>query len=150
MLFTLSASSCKPQGVTISLPFAASFAIFLAHLVVSCSSLRVLPFSSKPIVTLIGPVAQTPGDLLLAGVCFLVMPLSLGNARSKTTSPNHPLRQSIAPCLLRVPRSFGWCGLLTELGFSPLHPTPLHADNTSAIQNCSQPRLSRMHQAHRG
>ncbi|CAL2255889.1 unnamed protein product [Prunus armeniaca] len=25
-------------------------------------------------------------------------------------------------------------GLLTELRFSPIHPTPLHADNTSAIQ----------------
>ncbi|CAL8092647.1 unnamed protein product [Prunus armeniaca] len=31
------------------------------------------------------------------------------------------------------------CGLLTELGFSPLHPTPLHADNTSAIQIAANP-----------
>ncbi|CAL8997966.1 unnamed protein product [Prunus brigantina] len=30
-------------------------------------------------------------------------------------------------------------GLLTELGFSPLHPTPLHADNTSAIQIAANP-----------
>ncbi|XP_034223728.1 uncharacterized mitochondrial protein AtMg00810-like [Prunus dulcis] len=30
-------------------------------------------------------------------------------------------------------------GLLTELGFSPLHPTPLYADNTSAIQIAANP-----------
>ncbi|XP_016648285.1 PREDICTED: uncharacterized mitochondrial protein AtMg00810-like [Prunus mume] len=29
--------------------------------------------------------------------------------------------------------------LLTELGFNPLHPTPLHADNTSAIQIAANP-----------
>ncbi|BFG20903.1 hypothetical protein CerSpe_071770 [Prunus speciosa] len=30
-------------------------------------------------------------------------------------------------------------GLLTELSFSPVHPTPLHADNTSAIQIAANP-----------
>ena len=30
-------------------------------------------------------------------------------------------------------------GLLTELGYSQQHPTPLHADNTSAIQITANP-----------
>ncbi|CAL9001600.1 unnamed protein product [Prunus brigantina] len=30
-------------------------------------------------------------------------------------------------------------GLLTELGFGPIHPTPLHVDNTSAIQIAANP-----------
>ena len=30
-------------------------------------------------------------------------------------------------------------GLLTELSFTPTHPTPLHADNTSAIQIAANP-----------
>ena len=30
-------------------------------------------------------------------------------------------------------------GLLAELGFSQSHPTPLHADNTSAIQIATNP-----------
>jgi len=30
-------------------------------------------------------------------------------------------------------------GLLTKLGFSPSQPTPLHADNTSAIQIAANP-----------
>jgi hypothetical protein len=30
-------------------------------------------------------------------------------------------------------------GLLTELGFCPVHPTPFHADNTSAIQIAANP-----------
>jgi len=29
--------------------------------------------------------------------------------------------------------------LLTELGFCPVHPTPLHVDNTSAIQIAANP-----------
>ncbi|CAL8083802.1 unnamed protein product [Prunus armeniaca] len=33
-------------------------------------------------------------------------------------------------------------GLFTELGFSPLHPTPLHADNTSAIQIAANPSIT--------
>ena len=31
------------------------------------------------------------------------------------------------------------CGLLIELGFSQAQPTPLHADNTSAIQIAANP-----------
>jgi hypothetical protein len=30
-------------------------------------------------------------------------------------------------------------GLLTELGFCPVHPTPLHVDNTSVIQIAANP-----------
>lgn len=31
------------------------------------------------------------------------------------------------------------CGLLTKLGFSQVHPTPLHADNNSDIQIATNP-----------
>ena len=56
---------------------------------------------------LIRPVAQTLGNLLLVDVCFLVMSLSLRNAKSKAISLNHPLKQIVEPCLLLATKSFG-------------------------------------------
>ena len=50
---------------------AALFDTYLAHLVMTYSSLLVLHPSYKPTMMLIGQVAQKLGNPLLDGVCFL-------------------------------------------------------------------------------
>ncbi|KAH9667053.1 hypothetical protein KPL70_020885 [Citrus sinensis] len=97
MLSTPSASSCKPLDISTYPQSAASLDIFLALLAAVYSSLLVLHPNYKPTVKQIGLAARTRENLLWDGACFLVMPLSLGNAKSKTQSPNHPLRQNIGP-----------------------------------------------------
>jgi len=56
------------------------------------SSLVALHSSYKPTVMLIGLVARELENSLSNGVYFLVMLLSLGNARSMIVSPSPPLR----------------------------------------------------------
>jgi len=89
---------------------------------------------------LIGPVALTPGNLLPAGVCFLVMPISYGNARNKTMSPNHLLKQSTEPCLLHALRSFG-CVVSSQNSVS-VQFILLHFMLTTLVPSKLQPTLS--------
>ena len=59
----------------------------------------------------------------------------IGKVKSKTESLSHLRNLSIEQCLLLVLKSFGF----EELDFSETNPTPLHADNTSAIQITANP-----------
>ena len=86
MLSILLVSSCKHLDI-FTYPLSGTLLnIFLAHLVMAYSFLLVLHSNYKPIVMLIRLVAQTPENLFQDGVCFLVMLISLGNARSKIPS----------------------------------------------------------------
>lgn len=86
------------------------------------------------------PDAEILAYPLQAGVCIWVNHSSLGNAKSKKGSPDLPLNPNIVPCLLPIPKSFGFVsGLLADLGFPHTSATPLHADNTSSIRITKNP-----------
>ncbi|RVW68103.1 Retrovirus-related Pol polyprotein from transposon RE1 [Vitis vinifera] len=93
--------------------FNASSAIFEVHLLVGCSFL--LDLSSL--------VAYSDADW----------------ARNKIVFLNPLPRSSIMPCLLLVLKLYGYVVFLRSLGFSQTTSTPLHADNTSAIQIATNP-----------
>ncbi|RVX16305.1 Retrovirus-related Pol polyprotein from transposon RE1 [Vitis vinifera] len=96
--------------------FDASYAIFEVHLLVGYSFLLTLLFNLLPIVMLIGLGVQIHVDLLRVGVEYRAM----STACSKIV----------------------WLhDLLKELGFPYTTSTPLHADNTSAIQIATNPVL---------
>lgn len=95
------------------------FDISLAYLVMTYFFLLVLHYSSMLTMMLIGSVSQVL--LLLVGVCFLVMRLSLINVKKNMTlSPSHLPRLSIVPYLLLVLRSFGFV-ILYSLAFPRLN-----------------------------
>ena len=54
-------------------------------------------------------------------------------------SLNLPRRPSIGPCFTACSEIVWLRGLLSKLGFPPTNPTPLHGDNTSAIQIAANP-----------
>lgn len=92
VVHTISKFIQAPRHLHLSMSNAA-LDISLAHLVMAYAFLLVLYSNYKPIMMLIRPAAQTLGNLLQDGMHSLVMLLSLINARSKTLSLNHLLRQ---------------------------------------------------------
>lgn len=63
----------------------------------------------------------------------------LGNARNKTWSLNHPLKQNIGAMFAACFEIIWLHGLFLELGFLQAKPNPLHVGNTSVIQIATNP-----------
>ena len=73
------------------------------------------------------------GILLHDGVCFLDQLIFPGKVRNKIVFQSPPLSLNIG-AMSQACSEIHWLrGLLAELGFPLSSPTPLHADNTSAI-----------------
>ncbi|RVW39001.1 putative mitochondrial protein [Vitis vinifera] len=101
------------SSVDTLMEFDASYAIFKVHLLMGWFFLPAPLFNLLLIVMLIGLGVQIHVDLLQVG--------------------------RIMPCLLLVLKLYGYAVFLRSLGFLRLLLTPLHVDNTSAIQIATNP-----------
>ena len=105
----------------------------------ACSFQLVLLLTLLPIVMLIGLDVLIRADLSWDWCMFLGNSLISWKSKkqdrvSKSSTESEYYAMSVA-CAEIV-----WLrGLLAELGFSQPNPTPLHADNTSAIQIAANP-----------
>ena len=139
MLFIRSVNLCLHLGISILLQFAASFVIFEDHLLVGCFfptdiSLQLVAYSDVDWAGCPNTRRSTTGWCMFLGDALISWRCKKQDRVSKS-STEAEYRAMSTSCSEIV-----WLrGLLEELGFPQTTSTPLHADNTSAIQIATNP-----------
>ena len=134
MLFIRSVNLCLLLGISILLQFAASFAIFEDHLLVGCffptdTSLQLVAYSDADWAGCPATRRSTTDWCMFLGDALISWRCKKQDRVSKSSIEAEYHAMSTA-CFVIV-----WLyGLLEELGFPQTTSTPLHADNTNAIQ----------------
>ncbi|RVW29321.1 Retrovirus-related Pol polyprotein from transposon RE1 [Vitis vinifera] len=131
-----SASSFRLLVIFIWLLFVGSYAMFKALLLVACSSLQAILLALLLIVMLIGLDTRRSitGWCVFLGDALISWKSKKQDRVSKSSTESEYRAMSLACSEIIWLR-----GLLAELDFSETDPTPLHADNTSAIQITANP-----------